>query len=190
MITSESPLQSVYEGWDGYQTSIVTAVAPLTSDQLQWRPSSDHRSIGEIARHISLGRVNWFVRMAAPGSAEIAAEISEWDIDDDKNRQIVEDSVAITEHPSESVAWLKKTWAMVEETLTTWQVGDLSSTYRHDWNGSTYANSRQWTIWRIMAHDIHHGGEISLMLGMQGIEAFELSALGGHTVLSPLADSQ
>jgi hypothetical protein len=34
-----------------------------------------------------------------------------------------------------------------------------------------------------MAHDIHHGGEIALMLGMQGIEAFELQALGGHLTL-------
>ena len=39
-----------------------------------------------------------------------------------------------------------------------------------------------------MAHDIHHGGELSLMLGLQGIEAFELSAFGGHIVLPPLAD--
>ncbi len=49
--------------------------------------------------------------------------------------------------------------------------------------------SYQWTIWRIMAHDIHHGGELSLMLGMQGIEAFELSGLGGHITMPPLAQT-
>ena len=47
--------------------------------------------------------------------------------------------------------------------------------------------SRQWTIWRVMNHDIHHGGELSLMLGLQGIEAFELSALFGHVILPPLS---
>ena len=47
--------------------------------------------------------------------------------------------------------------------------------------------SRQWTIWRVMNHDIHHGGELSLMLGLQGVEAFELSALFGHVILPPLS---
>jgi uncharacterized damage-inducible protein DinB len=38
-----------------------------------------------------------------------------------------------------------------------------------------------------MSHDIHHGGQLALMLGMQGIEAFELRALGGHIVAPELA---
>jgi hypothetical protein len=29
---------------------------------------------------------------------------------------------------------------------------------------------------------MHHGGQIAMMLGLQGIEAFELRALGGHIV--------
>jgi len=33
------------------------------------------------------------------------------------------------------------------------------------------------------------GGQIALMLGMQGIEAFELSDLFGHITLPPLANS-
>jgi uncharacterized damage-inducible protein DinB len=78
---------------------------------------------------------------------------------------------------------------MVELTLNTWSVADLATTYRHTWNGDTYAVSRQWTIWRILSHDIHHGGQLSLMLGMQGIEAFELGDLFGHITLPPLAEA-
>ena len=59
----------------------------------------------------------------------------------------------------------------------------LGETFLHGWNGEKWAVSRQWVVWRIMAHDIHHGGELALMLGMQGIEAFELQALGGHLTL-------
>jgi hypothetical protein len=66
-------------------------------------------------------------------------------------------------------------------------VDDLHRTYRHTWRGDTYAVSYQWTIWRIMAHDIHHGGELVIMLGMQGIENFELGDLGGHIIEPPLA---
>jgi uncharacterized damage-inducible protein DinB len=87
------------------------------------------------------------------------------------------------------VTWLELTWQMIDKTLTTWTVSDLTQTYRHTWNGKTYAVSRQWTLWRILSHDVHHGGELSLMLGLQGLEAFELSDLFGHIILPPLADS-
>ncbi len=39
-----------------------------------------------------------------------------------------------------------------------------------------------------MAHDIHHGGELAVMLGTQGIEIFELGNLGGHIIEPPLID--
>jgi hypothetical protein len=71
-----------------------------------------------------------------------------------------------------------------------WTVADLQQTYRHTWNGNTYAITRQWTLWRILAHDLHHGGELAVMLGMQGIENFELGHLGGHVVVPPLADQE
>jgi hypothetical protein len=40
-----------------------------------------------------------------------------------------------------------------------------------------------------MAHDIHHDGELALLLGLQGLEVFELGGLGGHIVLPPLAST-
>ena len=77
---------------------------------------------------------------------------------------------------------------MIAVTISEWTVDDLFQTYRHTWNGTAYAGSRQWTIFRILAHDMHHGGELSLMLGSQGIEAFDLSALGGHILLPPVIE--
>ena len=52
--------------------------------------------------------------------------------------------------------------------------------------GEMMANTLE--TWRILSHDIHHGGQIALMLGMQGIKAFELGDLFGHITLPPLAD--
>ena len=146
-------------------------------------------SVGEVARHISLGRIAWFVRMDAPGSAEVASHIAAWQTDRDGNQHIVESAVAITDSAADLVAWLERTWRMIDQTLAAWTVADLSQTYRHVWNGTAYANSRQWTLWRILSHDIHHGGELSLMLGLQGIEAFELSGLFGHIVLPPVDET-
>jgi hypothetical protein len=85
--------------------------------------------------------------------------------------------------------WLESTWHMIHQTLTNMDVIDLKNTYTHKWQGQLYAISCQWTIWRIMAHDIHHGGELSLMLGRQGIQAFELGDLGGHITELPFAET-
>jgi uncharacterized damage-inducible protein DinB len=182
-------LADVYDGWDGHQTSLVNAIAPLTPDQLGWRPATNQNSVGELARHISMGRINWFIRMGAPGSAPLADQIEAWQQDRDGNRHIVENALPITEDAAQLVHWLDATWQMIGDTLKIWQVADLASTYQHTWNGNTYVVSRQWTIWRILTHDVHHGGQIALMLGMQGIEAFELVDLFGHITLPPLAGS-
>ena len=187
MSVTVNSLMTVYEGWDGYQQSLVNAVAPLTSAQLSWRPSPQHRSVGELVRHISMGRLTWFVRMGAPHSAKLASQIADWQQDSDGNQDIIEEALPIAEDTAALSHWLEATWQMIEAMLANWTVADLSQTYRHTWNGDVYDVSYQWTIWRIMAHDIHHGGELSLMLGLQGIEAFELSALGGHIVLPALA---
>jgi uncharacterized damage-inducible protein DinB len=185
---SSFSLMSVFAGWNGYQTSLVNAIAPLTPAQLAWRPAPAANSVGETARHISLGRITWFMRMGAPGYEQLSSRIEGWETDPDGNLNIVESSLAITDQAGELVHWLEATWEMVENILISWDVSDLERTYLHKWNGQVYSVSRQWTIWRVLSHDIHHGGELSLMLGLQGIQAFELSDLFGHIILPPLAD--
>ncbi len=186
MSNSPESLRAVFEGWNGYHQSIVNAVSPLTQEQLIWRPAKKFNSVGELVRHISLGRLTWLLRMDAPGSAQVATHISEWYQDEDGNRVFEEESIAISEQAAELVRWLEMTWRIIENTLDTWNVADLWQTYPHRWNGQVYVVSRQWTLWRVLNHDLHHGGELSLMLGLQGIEAFELSGLFGHIISPPL----
>ena len=188
MPTDTDSLMTVYEGWDGYQQSLLQAITPLTSEQLAWRPAAHLRSVGELVRHIALGRIEWFLRMDAPGSRELASRISAWEEDQHGNRYVIEAGVVGTEHADELAQWLAASWHVIDQTLKAWKVDDLKQTYRHTWRGNIYAVSRQWTIWRIMAHDIHHGGELVVMLGTQGLTNFELGDLGGHIIEPPLAD--
>jgi uncharacterized damage-inducible protein DinB len=151
----------------------------LTREQLDWQPGPKLRSVGELAAHISLGRIDWFARMPAPGSAELARQV-----------QAQKPQETMAHDAAELVKWLEASWSMIEATLTQWTVGDLSKTYRHAYQGQVYAISRQWTIWRIMAHDIHHGGELAVMLGLQGISVPELGDMGGHLSRPPLAEAE
>jgi uncharacterized damage-inducible protein DinB len=188
MATEATSLKTIFDGWDTYQASLVNAIRPLAPEQLSWRPAARLRTAGEIARHIALGRVAWFLRMRAPGSEEVAGQIEKWDYDPHGNAYVVEEAVDIAGQAAELARWLEATWEMIDKTLNAWSVPDLSFTYRHTWRGDTYAIPRQWTLWRIVAHDLHHGGELAVMLGLQGIELLELGDLGGHLTLPPLAE--
>jgi uncharacterized damage-inducible protein DinB len=176
MSTESIPLWDVLEGWEGYQHSLVNAVRPLTAEQLAWRPAPHLRSVGELAGHISQGRIDWFTRMQAPHNAEFSDQAGA-------------ESLAETLYGNAEalVRKLDSSWGMIEATLKEWTVADLAVTYRHSYFGQTYTISRQWTIWRILTHDVHHGGELAVMLGIQGIAVPELGDQFGHLVMPPLA---
>lgn len=179
-------LARVFEGWDGYQTSLLHAVMPLTSEQLSWRPAPGRRSLGELIRHLSLGRITWFTRMGAPGSDAIAQQVPRWDTDPDGARHVIEESVPCNQAII-LADWLTLSWQPIQRVLDEWTVDELFQTYAHRFRGTGYVISRQWTLWRICSHDIQHGGQIAMMLAIQGIEALELRALGGHIISPPTA---
>jgi uncharacterized damage-inducible protein DinB len=180
-------LARILEGWDGYQTSLLHAVTPLTGEQLSWRPAPERRSVGELVRHLSLGRVTWLARIGAPDVDTVVRQVPRWHTDGDGARHVVEESVP----PDQSAVlaeWLALSWRPIQRVLDEWTIDHLFQTYPHRFRGVDYVVSHQWTLWRVMSHDIHHGGQIAALLAMQGVDAFELRALGGHIISPPIAD--
>jgi uncharacterized damage-inducible protein DinB len=178
MTTDAYSLMSVYKGWDDYQISIVRAIAPLSREQLAWRPAPHLRSVGEIANHIIGGRIQWFHYILGEGDAEFASQVAAMSPDE-----------VIEENAAELVKGLEITWQMVENALNRWTISDLAQLYMLPYKGQNYALTRQWIIVHILAHDFHHGGELSIMLGMQGLSLPELGDEGGHlSERAPLAE--
>lgn len=198
-MTTEMPsLITTYEGWKKHQLVLMQTITPLTPEQLAYRPASHLNSIGELLSHMSLARLWWFYKMDAPGSAELARQLALWENEKlntedpaslgkwgDATEQQGE---AITGNLSELIHWLEITWQMIETTLTQWTSADLSQTYRHFSGEKLYTVSRWWTIWRVMSHDLHHGGQVALTLGMQGVEAPDQWWWGGMLTELPLAE--
>ncbi len=171
-------LQQIFEGWDGYQKSLVSAVSDLTEEQLAFRPAPKIRNAAEIVRHISAGRLTWLLRIEAPGSVELANKVEEWHTDADGARHVQEESIPLDK--ATLLEWLMESGAMVVAMLHQWTTEELAQSYRHKFRGTTYQVSFQWTIFRILLHDVHHGGQLSLVLEVQGIIPLELGWLGGH----------
>ncbi|HST05372.1 MAG TPA: DinB family protein [Chloroflexia bacterium] len=200
-MTTTSPfLKTVYDGWDSHQQALMRAVTPLTPEQLTWRLELNQSSVSvnELIAHVAGARLWWFYKMSAPGSAALARQIAPWATekfdagDISELRRWMEANIqweeTVIKTPGEPLKWLELSWQMIETTLSTWTVADLARTYRHIREGKLYAVTRQWTIWRVLSHDLHHGGQIALMLGLQGIDVPELGEKGGHLTPWSLAE--
>ncbi|SRR6266571_5399156 len=151
-----------YKGWDVYQDLLIKAIAPLSDEQLTLRAAPHLRSIGEIATHMIAVRVRWFHGLMDVGGEDIAP-IGEWD----RRGQPIRSA-------SELISGFEKTLSFIQECLSRWTPADLEYVFKGTWQGEEYALSRQWMIWHVIEHDLHHGGEISLTLGMHGLTAPDL----------------
>ena len=162
MSEQQTSLITFYKGWDVYQQHLIKAIAPLSADQLALRAAPHLRSIGEIAIHIIGARTRWFHNLMGEGGEDIAS-LTTWDREGMPVRTA-----------AELVEAFKTSWQLVESCLTRWQVADLEQTYTDSDDDEPEILTRQWVIWHLIEHDVHHGGELSLTLGMYGLEAPDL----------------
>jgi uncharacterized damage-inducible protein DinB len=80
------------------------------------------------------------------------------------------------DHPrrsAELVEAFELTWGLIDDCLDRWTPSDLvvEVSPRHR---PRRTSTRQWVIWHLIEHDLHHGGEVSLILGSHGLPAPEL----------------
>lgn len=148
-------LTTFYAGWKAYQDRLKAALAPLTDEQLTWRAAPGLRSIGENAAHIVGCRIGWFTLTLGEEGNEF---IKSWEEKDEGARSAAELAQA-----------LDATWQLMVDCLARWSPADMQQTFPDDWDGKIVQLPRAWVVWHVLEHDLHHGGEISLTLGMHGI---------------------
>jgi uncharacterized damage-inducible protein DinB len=156
---TRTSLAPFYEGWSTYQQHVVTSVAPLSVEQLALRSAPTLRSIGNLAAHIIAGRVSWFHVNMGEGDPGIRPLIAWDDVD------------PVQQSAAELVQGLEATWKLVHDCLVRWTPADLDQTFPSRNYG---IQSRQWIIWHVLEHDLHHGGELFLTCGMHGLPVPDL----------------
>ncbi|HEU0026170.1 MAG TPA: DinB family protein [Ktedonobacterales bacterium] len=152
-------LSDVFAGWDAYQRLLVEALAPLTPDQLALRAAPSLRSVGEIAGHIVATRVWWFQNWMGEGDDSLVPMLT-WDDADNPP----------TLNAAELELGLERTWHMIASGLSRWTTADLGAEFERE----SKRHTRQWVIWHVIEHDLHHGGEIGITLGQHGLRAPDL----------------
>jgi uncharacterized damage-inducible protein DinB len=196
MAEHQLSLLSFYAGWGIYQQRLVAAIAPLTQEQLALRLTPQHWSIGMYMTHIVANRAWWFHARMGEGSDDLTA-LELWALG------VCEADVDPLHSAAELVAGLEKTWQMIENTLARMTPADLERVfppldeaervrhaklvepallpYAHMWLEATRlaglvrpAVSLQSIVWGVLEHDIHHGSEVSTILGVHGLPVVEL----------------
>ena len=161
---TDSTLAAMYEGWGVYQGYLVTAVTPLTADQLQLRAAPSLRTIHDLLTHLVSTRAGWFhgAAGAEPGRADLDG-LATWGREDKSLRT-----------PAELVSGLETSWQMVKAACARWTPDELTTPFKVSRRGEEHTFTRNWIIWHVLEHDLHHGGEISFSLGMHGITGLDV----------------
>lgn len=184
--TSKS-LLTVYDGWAGHQQALMSAVIGLSPEQLAWRGADHLRSAGELIGHIATGRISWIHDVLGVESEAVDQWLGESCIETHAGHRL---KPGVDQDASVLAVGLDATWHMIESALSKWTVSDLNRTFHHPYQGKTYVVPYQWVLWRIMSHDIHHGGELAFALGMQGVAIEELGDQGGHIVTPKVVNEE
>ncbi len=160
MAEDNQTLDTFYENWKLYQNHLTTAIAPLTAEQLILRAASHLRSIDQLASHIIGARIGWFTYTLGENTDQVGLR-ENWDRKDSHAHSA-----------AELVQGLEASWKMMADCVARWSSADMLMTFDdEDSQGNQIKVSRSWVIWHLIEHDLHHGGEISLTLGMHGLQA-------------------
>ena len=139
----------MYRHWDAAHSELVDALSRLTDEQLDFFPGEGFRTIGDVARHMIDAEAGW-VDLVVLGKEVTWPEYP-------KERLPTVESI---------LAEMDRVHAATRELLEEHDVQWLSETTQYA--GETYI--LDWVFWHILDHEIHHRGEIFLMMGLIGVE--------------------
>ena len=159
-----------YEGWRKANARLIQGLRPLTDAQLRFVPGEGSSPIWMSAAHVAGTRVYWLCGVFKEPGAETTP------FTDPLSGIGWEDDPAHPRTAAELVGALESSWAIVEATLARWTPAMLGEEFTRQISGKTQRHTRQSVLMRMITHDAFHSGEISYLLGLQGLVAIDLWA--------------
>lgn len=151
---SSRALADYFRGWDCYQLLLERLLASRSRQQLNWRAAPHLWPVWRLAAHIVAARVYWYNAVMGEGGAAVAPL-----------RHLDDRSAGDAPAAVELREALRRSFELVGSCLGRWTANDLNAIF-------TLADgaivTRQWIIWHVVEHDLHHGGELFLTMGMHG----------------------
>jgi uncharacterized damage-inducible protein DinB len=155
-----SPLSKFYGGWEQHNRLLEGVVAGLDERHLSMRAAPDLWTVRTLLNHVVAVRAWWFNAWMGEGGEQLA-RVLDFDEGEDAERR----------DAGEILKGLRSSWSSVAASLASWTEDDLGAEFQRPAANAERGRpwrTRGWIVWHVAEHDMHHGGELSITLGMHG----------------------
>lgn len=147
--------EEIFAHWKLVRKGLLKVLGTFQEDELHFKPYEGAWSVGEILLHIANAEQGWF-RYA------VTREFNEWP----------------SAHTLENYPTFESIKSALEE-IHDWTEGYISGLNAEElqqvvelpWDEKIHLG---WIIWHVLEHEIHHRGELSLILGFLGREGLDV----------------
>jgi uncharacterized damage-inducible protein DinB len=148
-------LDELFSHWRDVRSGLLDTIDSFTDEDLSHCPYPDSWSVGEIMLHIANAEDGWFRFV-------VLRDLPGW-----PSRHTLQNYPTI----GAIKELLNAVHARTEAYLATLELDDLGRTIETPW-GETIPIS--FVIWHVLEHEIHHRGELSLILGLLGRDGLDV----------------
>ena len=157
---------AIYEGWPKVQNHLVARLPNLTPEQLALKASPDGWPVWALISHLAGARVYWLCHIfKEPGADKTPFA--------DPSGDGWEDHLDHPRRAEELLSAVESSWKVVESCLQLWTPEMLTEVFTRDLNGTLQRHTRDSVLTRLVMHDAFHSGEVSLLLGMNGLPSLD-----------------
>jgi uncharacterized damage-inducible protein DinB len=145
----------VFSHWQPVRADLLTTIDRFDDAELTYRPFAKSWPAGQIMLHIADAEDGWFRYI-------VTRELSTWPREH-----------SLAKYPTVTAikGVLTEIHARTEAYLETVDMRDLERVLTTPWGESV---TLVWVIWHVLEHEIHHRGELSLILGLLGHEGLDV----------------
>ncbi len=163
----------LYEGWVRIQKRLVNRLPLLSDGDLALAGSGGGWPVWAIVGHIAGGRAYWLCTVCGEAGLETtpftSPAIEGW-----------EDTLDVPRGSGELMEAIKSTWHIVEQCLERWTPQMLEVAFPRVRGQEVQRHTRSSVLTRLVMHDAFHAGEVSQILGQNGLpslDPWELTSL-------------
>jgi uncharacterized damage-inducible protein DinB len=148
-------LDQLFAHWEEVRGGLLATIDKFDQAELAYRPFDTSWSAGGIMLHIANAEEGWF-------RCVVTRELAEWPAD-----------YSLGAYPTAEAikALLTEVHGRTTAYLANLDLAELGRPVEAFW-GETL--SLGWIIWHVLEHEIHHRGELSLILGLLGREGLDV----------------
>jgi uncharacterized damage-inducible protein DinB len=147
--------KDIFAHWKLVRTGLLATLDAFKEEELNFRPYEGAWSVGEILLHIANAEQGWF-RYA------VTREFKTW-----PNGHTLEKFPTFGEIKNLLIEVHDWTQVYIDQLA----IEDYRKVIDLPWDESIHLG---WILWHVLEHEIHHRGELSLILGMLGREGLDV----------------